>query len=212
MGGPRRLAPVPGGDQPGDHLPDLRGADLGLVILGPRRMASSTAVQEVRPGSSAATTEYGQPGIICACPFPRPYTWQNNLSGLVAAPGRSQLLTSTASISRPSAPRGNGSPRERAAQPGDIDPPAADRVIQRAVAAAVPRDQRQAGQVPDRAVRAQHRIRQLEDLIPAGGQAGTELAAEARQHGACKWPGTGALWQSVHHGLRGDHGIFGENT
>ena len=32
----------------------------------------STAVQEVRPGSSAATTEYGQPGIICACPFPRP--------------------------------------------------------------------------------------------------------------------------------------------
>ena len=39
---------------------------------GPRRTASSTAVQEVRPGSSAATTEYGQPGIICACPFPRP--------------------------------------------------------------------------------------------------------------------------------------------
>ena len=39
---------------------------------GPRRTASSTAVQEVRPGSSAAITEYGQPGIICACPFPRP--------------------------------------------------------------------------------------------------------------------------------------------
>ena len=77
---------------------------------GPSRTASSTAVQDVRPGSSAATTEYGQPGIICACPFPRPYTWQNNLSGLVAAPGRSQLLTSTASISRPSAARGNGSP------------------------------------------------------------------------------------------------------
>ena len=54
---------------------------------GPSRTASSTAVQEVRPGSSAATTEYGQPGIICAWPFPRPYTWQNNLSGLVAAQG-----------------------------------------------------------------------------------------------------------------------------
>src|SRR5215469_16591547 len=75
---------------------------------GPRRTASSTAVHEVRPLSSAATTEYGQPGIICACPFPRPYTWQNSRSGLVAAPGRSQLLTSTASISRPSAARGNG--------------------------------------------------------------------------------------------------------
>ena len=77
---------------------------------GPRRTASSTAVQDVRPGSSAATTEYGQPGIICAWPFPRPYTWQNRRSGLVAASGRSQLLTSTASIRRPSAARGSGSP------------------------------------------------------------------------------------------------------
>ena len=75
---------------------------------GPSRTASSTAVHEVRPGSRAAITEYGQPGIICAWPLPRPYTWQNNRSGLVAAPGRSQLLTSTASISRPSAARGNG--------------------------------------------------------------------------------------------------------
>jgi hypothetical protein len=39
---------------------------------GPSRTASSTAVHDVRPGSSAAITEYGQPGIICACPFPRP--------------------------------------------------------------------------------------------------------------------------------------------
>jgi hypothetical protein len=77
---------------------------------GPRRTASSTTVQEVRPGSSAATTEYGQPGIICACPFPRPQTWQNKRSGLVAASGRSQLLTSTASTRRPSAARGSGSP------------------------------------------------------------------------------------------------------
>jgi hypothetical protein len=39
-----------------------------------------------------------------------PRTWQNSRSGLVAASGRSQLLTSTASISRPSVARGNGSP------------------------------------------------------------------------------------------------------
>jgi transposase len=38
---------------------------------GPRRTASSGSVQEVRPGSSAATNEYGQPGIICALPLPR---------------------------------------------------------------------------------------------------------------------------------------------
>ena len=82
------LAPAPRGDQPGDDLADLGRGDLGLVVIGPSRTASSTAVQEVRPGSSAAITEYSQPGIICADPFPRPYTWQNSRSGLVAAPGR----------------------------------------------------------------------------------------------------------------------------
>jgi hypothetical protein len=75
---------------------------------GPSRTASSTAVQEVRPGSSAATKEYGQPGIICALPLPRPYTWQNIRSGLVTASGRSQLLTSTASRIRPSGQVGSG--------------------------------------------------------------------------------------------------------
>ena len=39
---------------------------------GPAAPRPATAVHEVRPGSSAATTEYGQPGIICAWPFPRP--------------------------------------------------------------------------------------------------------------------------------------------
>ena len=38
---------------------------------GPSRTASSGSVQDVRPGSSAAMTEYGQPGIICAFPLPR---------------------------------------------------------------------------------------------------------------------------------------------
>ena len=90
---------------------------------GPSPRASSTAVQEVRPGSSAATTEYGQPGIICACPFPRPYTWQNSRSGLVTAPGRSQLLTSAASTSRPSAARGKPSPAsDRRSRPISIRP------------------------------------------------------------------------------------------
>ena len=38
---------------------------------GPSRTASSGSVHDVRPGSSAAIHEYGQPGIICAFPFPR---------------------------------------------------------------------------------------------------------------------------------------------
>ena len=51
------------------------------------------------------------------------------------------------------------------------------------MATPVPRRQRQGGQVPDRAVRAQHRVRELAQLIGAAGQAGMELAAEPRQHG-----------------------------
>ena len=76
---------------------------------GPSRTVSSSSVHDVRPGSSAATNEYGQPGIICAFPLPRAYVWQNRRSGLVSASGRSQLLTSTASRIRPSAQAGNGS-------------------------------------------------------------------------------------------------------
>ena len=40
---------------------------------GPSRIASSGSVHHVRPGSSATTQEYGQPGIICAFPLPRAY-------------------------------------------------------------------------------------------------------------------------------------------
>jgi hypothetical protein len=48
-------------------------------------------------------------------------------------------------------------------------------------------------------------------LVSAGGEAGMEFPPEPRQHG--KWLDiTGALLQAVHHGLRSDHGIFGENT
>ena len=74
---------MPGGDQPGDDLADLAGGDLGLIVTGAEPDRAGTAVQLLRPGSSAATKEYGQPGIICAFPLPRPYTWQNIRSGLV---------------------------------------------------------------------------------------------------------------------------------
>jgi hypothetical protein len=77
---------------------------------GPRRTASRTAVHDVRPVSSAATIEYGQPGISWAWLRARPWTWQNNRSGLVTASGRSHELTSTASTIRPSAAFGSGSP------------------------------------------------------------------------------------------------------
>ena len=63
----------------------------------------------MRPGSSAATKEYGQPGIISLFPLPRAKQWQNSRSGLVSASGRSQLLTSQASRIRPSGHPGRAS-------------------------------------------------------------------------------------------------------
>ncbi len=80
---------------------------------GPRRTTSSTAVHEVRPGSNAAITEYGQPGTICARFFPRPWTWQNIRCALLGASGRSHGLISTASVIRPSTPRGSCCLRKR---------------------------------------------------------------------------------------------------
>ena len=63
--------PVPGGDQTGHDLADLGGGHLGRVISRAEPDRIQRQVHEVRPGSSAATSEYGQPGIICAFPFPR---------------------------------------------------------------------------------------------------------------------------------------------
>jgi hypothetical protein len=74
---------------------------------GPSRTASSGAVHDVAAGPSAATTEYGQPAIICPALRPRPCTWQNIRSGLVRASGRSQQHTSTASRIRPSGQAGS---------------------------------------------------------------------------------------------------------
>ena len=67
------MMPVPCLDDPHHDLADLGGGHLGGIIgrAGPSRTASSGRVQDVRPGLSAATNEYGQPGIICAFPFPR---------------------------------------------------------------------------------------------------------------------------------------------
>jgi hypothetical protein len=120
-------------------------------------------------------------------------------SGLVAAPGRSPLLTSAASISRPSAARGNGSPAsDRRSLPVSIR-------SWFTASYKAPWPRRRPG-VSDKLARfrtgpsAQHRVRQLGQFIGPGGRAGMEIAAEPRQHG--QWPGTGIRWQAIHHGLR----------
>ncbi len=65
------VAPVPGGDRAA-RRPRGPGRRSPRSVVGraePDRV--QRRVHEVRPGSSAATNEYGQPGIICAFPLPR---------------------------------------------------------------------------------------------------------------------------------------------
>jgi hypothetical protein len=64
----------------------------------------------VRPVSSAAITEYGQPGMVCRVPLHRQYLWQCDRPGEHSASGRGQVVTSTAIRSRPASSRGNGNP------------------------------------------------------------------------------------------------------
>ena len=55
---------LPGRAQPPDQVAQLaRRSPRSASWSGPSRTASSSAVHDVRPGSSAATNEYGHPGI-----------------------------------------------------------------------------------------------------------------------------------------------------
>jgi hypothetical protein len=70
---------------------------------------------------------------------------------------------------------------QRPAQPRDADLAGVDRVIDRAVTAAALRLQRQLRQHVYPVWLAQHRVRQLEQRIPAPAQAPVHLIAERRQ-------------------------------
>ena len=92
-------------------------------------------------------------------------------------------------------------PTKAPAEPADIDPAVIHTVIQRPMATPVLRHQGQPGQAAHRAIRIQHRVRQLAQLIGAGGQAGMKITPEPRQHGQ-GLDISGTILQAVHHGLR----------
>jgi hypothetical protein len=66
----RKIAQQPG--ETGRLVPASKITMMSGSPSGRSRTASSGRVQDVRPRSSAATREYGQPGIIWALLFPRP--------------------------------------------------------------------------------------------------------------------------------------------
>ena len=173
------VPPVPGLDQPGHDVADLRGGDLGLVVIRPqpdrvqdRGPAGAARLQRsddrVRPARDHLRAALAPAVDVAEQP-----------AALVAASGRSHGLTSTRQPDPAVRPGRQRQSRQRPAQPGDLDPAAVHRVVRGAMTTPVLRHQRQARQVLHRPVRAQHRISQLEQRIRPGGQAGVELAPEA---------------------------------
>ncbi|HEX5495406.1 MAG TPA: hypothetical protein VFX70_12620 [Mycobacteriales bacterium] len=77
---------------------------------GTRRTASSGAVHEQRPDSSAAMIEYGHPGIVWRTPSQRHGRCACARCGEHSASGRGHGVTSTANRICPSPPRGNTRP------------------------------------------------------------------------------------------------------
>ena len=68
---------------------DDRNTQPGLLVQvrDVQRIASSTAIRDMRPGSNAAITEYSQPGIVYAYPLPRPRTYRTGALGPSPRPG-----------------------------------------------------------------------------------------------------------------------------
>jgi hypothetical protein len=175
-------APVPGGGQRGDDLADLGGGDLRFIVIG----AEPDRIQHRRPAGPAGFQRGGE-GVRPA---------RDHLRVALAAPvhvAEHPLRAGDRARPQPVAhigcqpdppvrPGRQGQRRQRPAQPREIDPAGLNRVIGRAVPAAVLRLQRQRRQRPHRPICAQHRIGQSGQRIGPRHQAPEELAAEGRQH------------------------------
>ncbi|WSF74406.1 hypothetical protein OG754_00935 [Streptomyces decoyicus] len=70
-------------------------------------------------------------------------------------------------------------PGQQRPQPIDFDPAVVETAVHRAVPASMFGQQRQVHRGLHRTVRAQHRVRQLEQLVAPGGQTLIELSSEA---------------------------------
>lgn len=104
--------------------------------------------------------------------------WQNSSSGLVIRV-RPQPVTDVAGQHDP--PIAYARQREasqRPAQPRHLQPLMVQGSVQRAVPAPVFGRHRQLDRLPDRTVRAQQSVGELEQRIPAGGQAGVEAGSK----------------------------------
>ena len=95
----------------------------------PSRTASSGTVHDDRPGPSAATNEYGQPGITCPAFFPAPvHVAEHPLrAGLRFRPQPARRRPPPAGSARPARPAAAAPPAPSAAAPTSARPRSARR-------------------------------------------------------------------------------------
>ena len=175
------LAPVPGGDQPGDDAADLDRRDLGGVI----GRSQPHRVQRQRPRRTARLQRH-DPGVRPAgnhlrVPLaPRVTVAEQPLrAGLRVRP---QPVAHIHSQPDPAIlPLAQRDPGNRPPQPADPDLPAVQRIIDAAVPAAALRLQAQLRQHVHPLRPARQRVGHLEQHVPAHPQRAVQLAPEPRQ-------------------------------
>ena len=202
---------VPCGDQPFHHVPQLGGGDRGGVVVG----SQADRVQHRGPARAPALQRRDE----------RVGPARDHLRGALrpavhmaeqpvrAGPGvRAQPRRDVRRQRDPPVYPRQRQPGHRPAQPGEVRPPGVQPVVQATVPAPVLRFQRQLGRRAYRSCRAQHRVRQFEQLIGPGPEAVVEVLPESGEQifpvrrrvvltrGCC--PG-----QTGHHGHRHRHGI-----
>jgi hypothetical protein len=173
--------PLPSPDQPDDDLTDLAGRDSGLVVIG----AQAHRIQHRGPGGTARLQHRDHRVRPARDHLRLALRAAVNMAEQPLRAGGRVRPQPVAHIHRQHQPPASGPRqrqlRQRPAQPPDLDPAVVHRVIQRPMTAPVLRRQRQARQRPDRPVRAQHRLGQLEQRICPRVQAPVERLPEPGQ-------------------------------
>lgn len=156
-------------DQVRDHPAELRGGDLGDVVLG----AETDGVQELAPGRPARF-EGGDEGVRPAGDelVRGPSAATVDVAEQAVRAGRCVRTEPVADVDRQDqAPVGG--PRHRQTgqhlpQPGHVHVPAVQRLVHRAVPAPMLGHQREVHRRGHRTVRAQQRVHEFEQFAPRG--------------------------------------------
>jgi hypothetical protein len=171
-------APVPGGGQPPHHGTQLGGGDRGGVLGGPEPDRVQHRRPRRAPRFQSGDERVGPARDQLAVALPAPV----DMAEQPLRTGRGVRAQPRADVDGEHEPAVGGPGQrqrgQRPAQPRRFHPTLIERVVHRAVPAAVLGHQRQLHQRAARAVGAQHRIGQLEQHIGSRRARPVELLAE----------------------------------